>query len=179
MDARSRTRLVAVFSVALAVAACTGAATPTPQSGGGTPAAGGSAVGSSAVASAGGGANGFEGTITTSGLYSATWTVVQDMEANPFNSVSNPTLTSDKGAFGNIKVNTDGTVSFGSAAPEFGHDISFDGTGAKVTLDSGSQFVCAFTIDTDLKASSGAILHMSGGMTVHWHPVGIGDLSCP
>jgi hypothetical protein len=49
-----------------------------------------------------------------------------------------------------------------------------------VTLDKSSQFVCAFTIDTDLKGNhDSGILHMSGGMTVHWHPVGNGDPSCP
>lgn len=71
----------------------------------------------------------------------------------------------------------DGAVSFGSAAPEF-KSGSYDGTGAQVILDSTSQFVCAFTVDTDLKGSTdGSILHISGGMTVHWHPEG--GLNCP
>ena len=183
MDTQSRARLVAALSVALGVAACSGGSTPSAQSGGGSPSAGGTVAGASAASgssdASSGGANGFEGTLTTSGLYSATWTVIQGMEANPFNASANPTLTSDKGAFGNVAVKPDGAVSFGSAAPEFGHDIAFVGTGAKVTLDSTGQFVCAFTVDTDLKASSGTTLHLSGGMTVHWHPLGNADPSCP
>ena len=100
--------------------------------------------------------------------------------AEVFNSVANPTLTSDKGTFGNIKVMPDGSVSFGSAAPELSKNGSYDGTGAKVTLDQTGQFVCAFTVDSDLKGSQdGAILHLSGGLTVHWHPEGLGGLNCP
>ena len=47
-----------------------------------------------------------------------------------------------------------------------------------MTLDATGQFVCAFTIDNDLKGNhDGAVLDMSGGLTVHWQPGG--DLSCP
>jgi hypothetical protein len=101
------------------------------------------------------------------------------MEANPINGYNNPSLRSDKGTAGNIKVDTDGSVKFGSGASEL-TDLAYEGTGAKVVLDATGQFVCAFTIDNDLKGTDdGAVLHMSGGLTVHWHPVGIGDLSCP
>ena len=94
------------------------------------------------------------------------------------NATNNPTMTSDKGTFGNLKVEADGSTSFGSAATELNANSSYDGTGAKVTLDATGQFVCAFTIDNDLKGNhDGAILHLSGGLTVHWHPGG--DLSCP
>lgn len=180
MHPRTGTRLLAALIVALAVVACSGGATPTPRSGAGSPAAGGSVAGSSAEPSAEGGGNGYEGKLVSTGIYGATWTSIENAEANPFNSVSNLTVSSDKGTFGNIKVNPDGTVSFGSAATELVQNSSYDGTGAQVTLDKSSQFVCAFTIDTDLKGNhDGGILHMSGGMTVHWHPLGIGDLSCP
>ena len=46
-------------------------------------------------------------------------------------------------------------------------------------LDASSAFVCAFTIDADRIGFDGAKLHLAGQMTVHWHPEGLGDLSCP
>ncbi len=178
MFARSLTRPVAVLGVAVVLAACSGTASPPPQSGGGGAPSVSSPVGSSEPDAAGG-SNGFEGTITSSGEYSATWTVAPDMPADPFNAAANPSLTSDKGTFGNIKVETDGRLSFGSGATELTNN-SYDGTGAKVTLNSSGQFVCAFTVDTDLKGTTdGTILHMSGSMTVHWHPESSGDLNCP
>jgi hypothetical protein len=191
MDKRLRAGVLALLGLSLILAACSGGSGATAQTGGGTPtaaagepvpSAAGAGSGASAAAGGGGagGANGFEGTLASSGLYSANWTVAPDVEANPINGYNNPTLTSDKGTFGNIKVETDGSVSFGSAASELNANGAYAGTGAKVTLDATGQFVCAFTLDTDLTGSSdGAILHMSGGLTVHWHPEGIGDLSCP
>lgn len=180
MHRRSFTRPLAVLGVAVALTACGGTASPPPQSGGGgAPPAGSTPAG--ATQPAAGGPEGFEGTLTTSGVYSATWSVLEGSPANPFNASANPSLASDKGTFGNIKVELDGKVSFGSAAPDLSDNGAYTGTGAKVTLDSGGQFVCAFTVDTDLKGSNdGAILRMSGGMAVQWHPLGIGgDLNCP
>lgn len=186
MDKRTGAGLLALVGLSLILAACSGGSGSTAQTGGGTPTAAAGAPGSSAAAggsgatAAAGGANGFEGSLASSGLYSASWTVAPGTEANPINSVTNPTLVSDKGTFGNIKVEKDGSTSFGSAASELNANSSYDGTGAKVTLDATGQFVCAFTIDSDLKGNhDGAVLHMSGGLTVHWHPEGIGDLSCP
>ncbi len=167
------------FGLSLTLAACSGGAGSTAQTGGGTPteAAGApgptEAGGGSGASAAAGGANGYEGTLASSGVYSANWTVTPGTEANPINGYNNPTLTSDKGTFGNIKVETDGSIAFGSAATELNANSSYDGTGAKVTLDATGQFVCAFTIDNDLKGNhDGAILHMSGGLTVHWHAPG-------
>jgi hypothetical protein len=186
MVARSLARSLAPLGLILALAACSGTATPPPAGGGSAslagaataaPATAGPATAASAGSTGAGGGNGFEGSFKTSGLYSATWTVAKDMEPNPFNSVNNPTLTSDKGTFGNIAVKPDGSLSFGSAAP--GLSGAYTGTGAKVTLDTTGQFVCAFTVDTDLTGSNDkAILHMSGGMTVHWS-LGVGEQNCP
>lgn len=176
MFARSLARPLAVFCVALALTACNGA-TNSPAGGGGATSAGDSVATEASVSAAAPGTDGFEGTLTSSGQYAATWSVAAGAEANPFNASANPSLTSDKGTFGNIKVMPDGTVSFGSAASELTNG-SYGGSGAMVTLDSTGQFVCAFTVDTDLKGTNdGAILHMSGGMTVHWHSAG--DLNCP
>jgi hypothetical protein len=99
------------------------------------------------------------------------------MPSGPFNSANNPTLTSDKGTFGNIKVMPDGSVSFGSAAEGFPGQL--EGTGATTTLDATGAFVCSFTVDTDLATTDGKTLHLAGTMTAHWHPEGVGDLSCP
>jgi hypothetical protein len=171
-----------MLGIAVALAACGGTATPPPQTGGSVPAsaappAAGSTTPSTAASAPAGAANGFEGSFKTSGLYSATWTVAKDMEPNPFNSVNNPTLTSDKGTFGNIEVKPDGSVDFGSGASEFSG--AYKGTGAKVTIDTSGQFVCAFTVDTDLTGTNDkAILHITGGMTVHWS-LGVGEQNCP
>jgi hypothetical protein len=186
MVAWSLTRPLVTLGIAVALAACSGTATPLPPGGGGAPpSAAVSAAGATASSAAGstgssgaGGASGFEGSFKTSGLYSATWTVAPGMEPNPFNSVNNPSLTSDKNTFGNIKVDLAGSVSFGSAATGLSQNGAYKGTGAKVTLDPSGQFVCAFTVDTDLTGSNDkAILHIAGGLTVHWHSVG--DLNCP
>ncbi len=189
MRARSFLRPMAALSVALTLAACAGAGSPTSQTGGGTggatspdnPAAAASTGGSSTGGtSGGGGANGFEGKLTSSGIYAATWTVAADLPADVLNSPNHITLTSDKNTFGNLLVKPDGSVSFGSAATELGKNNAFDGSGAHVTLDSTGQFVCAFTVDTDLKGSAdGSVLHLAGGLTVHWHPEGLGGLNCP
>ena len=171
------------LGLSLTLAACSGGAGSTAQTGAGTPAAAGEpespgAGGGTGASPAAGGADGFEGTLTSSGLYSANWTVNPETEPNPMNASNNPSLVSDKDTFGNIKVETDGKTSFGSAATELNANSSYDGSGAQVTLDATGQFVCAFTIDNDLKGNhDGAVLHMSGGLTVHWHAPG--DLNCP
>ena len=121
--------------------------------------------------SAGGGADGFEGSLATSGKYAATWTANPDAEADVFNSVSR---------FGYVGVQPDGTVLFGSGAPELSSNGSYEGSGAQVTMDHTDRFVCAFTVDTDLTGTTdGAVLHLRGSMKVNWHPEGIGDASCP
>lgn len=169
-----------MFGVALALAACSGtASSPAGGAGATSSSPGSSAAAGASAPPAAAGANGFVGKLTSSGQYAATWIVAADAEANPFNAYNNPSLTSDKGTFGNISVKPDGTVSFGSAASAL-INITYNGIGAKLTLDSSGQFVCAFTVDTDLKGTNdGAVLHMSGGLTVHWHPTGVGDMNCP
>jgi hypothetical protein len=126
------------------------------------------------------GPDGFEGSLATSGLYSAGWTASPDAPADVFNSVSPVTLASDRQTFGHLTVNPDGSINFGSAASGLSSNGAYNGSGAKVTVDKSGKFVCAFTVDTDLTGTTdGALLHLKGGMTAHWHPEGIGDLSCP
>jgi hypothetical protein len=164
-----RTRDLAVVTLALTLA-LTGCS----KSGGqpaGNPNQGGSA---------GGGAEGFEGSLVTSGKYAATWTASPEAEADVFNSSNHVTLVSDHQTFGNIRVQPDGSISFGSGAPELSSNGSYDGSGAQVTMEHTNRFVCSFTVDTDLKgATDGAVLHLKGTMKVNWHPEGIGDASCP
>ena len=168
MVARSFKRPWVVLGIAVALAACGGTATPPPAGGGGSSPAAPSVAGSTASSAAGsiapsaatGGANGYEGSFKTSGLYSATWTVAPDMHPYPFNSNENATVTSDKGTFGNIGVKPDGSLSFGSGGADFSG--AYNGTGAKVTLDASGQWVCAFTVDTDLTGTNDKkILHIS------------------
>lgn len=184
MAPRSLARLMVTFAITVALAACGGSATAPPPAGTGAPPTGASSVASPAppsagsTASSGGGAKGYEGSFKTSGLYSATWTVAPDMPPYPFNSNTNATVTSDKGTFGNIGVKADGSLSFGSGGAEFSG--AYNGTGAKVTLDASGQWVCAFTVDTDLTGTNDkAILHVAGGMKVHWQLLEGGEQTCP
>ena len=174
-------RPMVILGVTLVLVACGGTATPQPQGGGssGAPSAGApSAATIPTQPSSAGGADRYEGSFKTSGLYSATWTVAPDMPPYPFNSAGNATVTSDKGTFGNIGVKADGSLSFGSGGAEFSG--AYNGTGAKVTLDASGQWVCAFTIDTDLTGTNDkAILHITGGLTVHWHLLAGGEQTCP
>jgi hypothetical protein len=125
-------------------------------------------------------AEGFEGSLATSGRYVATWTVSPEAKADVFNSTNSVTLTSEHQTFANVRVKPDGTISFGSAATELASNGAYNGSGAKVTLDKSGQLVCAFSVDTDLVGSNdSAALHIKGSMSVNWHPEGIGDLSCP
>jgi hypothetical protein len=180
MFARSLARPMAAFGLALVVAACSGATNAPGPTGGAPSSAGGPSGAASSPASGGPGTDRFEGSITTSGLYAATWTAAPGVNVYPFNASGNLTLASDKGTAGNIVVNLDGSLDFGSAAPELGKDLTFTGTGAHVTLDATKAFVCAFTVDTDLKGTTdGAVLHVSGGMTAHWYTSGAADLLCP
>ena len=179
MFARSSARPMAAFGLALIVAACTGATNPPGPTGGGPSPAGGPSGAASSPASGGTGTDSYEGSITTSGPYAATWTAAANADVAPFNASGNLTLASDKGTFGNIGVKLDGSVDFGSGAPGFS-DNSYVGAGAHVTLDQTGAFVCAFTVDTDLKGTTdGAVLHIKGGMTAHWYTSGSADLVCP
>jgi hypothetical protein len=127
-----------------------------------------------------GAAEGFDGSVATSGLYDATWTVAPDQQVDPFNAVGGRTLLSETGAFGNVSISLGGDVSFGSGAPELSsHGLEFNGTGAQVTLDTSNAYVCAFMVDVDLIAADGAELHIAGSMTVHWYPEGVGAINCP
>jgi hypothetical protein len=164
---RTRHLVVAALALTLALAGCSKSGAQTTGS-------------SNQGGSAGGGAEGFEGSLTTSGKYAATWSASADAEADVFNSLSQIGLTSDHQTFGFVGVQPDGSVLFGSGAPELSSNGSYKGSGAQVTMDHTNRFVCAFTVDTDLTGGTdGAVLHLKGSMKVNWHPAGIGDASCP
>ncbi len=177
---------LAVATLGIVLAACTSAAGPSAAPAG---AASGTAATSSVGSTDGGGGSGgsagdgFVGSLASSGVYAATWTVSPDLEVRPFTGES-VTIVSDKGTFGNIEVSPEGNVSFGSGAPELSQYGQFTGSGAKVTLDPnnvGNSFVCAFTVDNDLKSSrdGSVMLHLAGSLVVHWHPSGLGGINCP
>ena len=157
-----------LVGLSLALVACSSGGSPAgtePPAGGGT-------------ATAGGAHDGFTGNIATSDPYAATWTVGSGVEPDPFNVVGALTMASDRNTFGNLSVKPDGSISFGSGAPEMGKNLQFTGSGAQVTLDGTGAFVCAFSVDTDLVGDGdGAVLHVKGTMSVVWHEQG--DLHCP
>ncbi len=180
MFARSFARPATAFGLALILAACSGTANPSGSTAPGPSAAGGQPSAASSPASGGSGTDSFEGSLTTSGLYAATWTAAPGAEVAPFNASGNLTMASDKNTYGNLGVKPDGSLDFGSAAPELSKSGSYVGTGAHVTLDQTGAFVCSFTVDTDLKGTTdGAVLHIKGAMTAHWYTSGAPDLLCP
>ena len=170
---RIRTLAAIALATSLSLGGCSApGASADNATGGGNATAGGD--------TAGAGADGFEGSLVTSGRYAATWTASNEAEADVLNSHTPVTLASDRQTFANISVDVDGSISFGSAATELISNGSYRGSGAKVTLDKSGRFVCAFSVDTDLTGSNdGATLHIKGALTVRWHPEGLGDLSCP
>ena len=182
MFPRSLARPTTAVGLALILVACSGTANPSGSTGPGPSAAGGqpSAASYRHRPRAATGTDSFEGSVTTSGLYAATWTAAPGANVYPFNASGNLTIASDKSTYGNLGVKPDGSLDFGSAAPELSKNGSYVGTGAHVTLDQTGAFVCSFTVDTDLKGTTdGAVLHIKGGMTAHWYTSGAADLLCP
>ena len=122
MDKRLVAGVLALLGLSATFAACSGGSASTAGPGGGTAAAtvgqqaSPAAGGGSGASAAAGGADGFEGTLTSSGLYSANWTVTPGTAANPMNATNNPTMTSDKGSFGLPKVRSTSVTSARSAA---------------------------------------------------------------
>jgi hypothetical protein len=163
---RRRTLSLLAACLALTVAACTPSGSPA----GSSPADGGapSAAGSTAPddGQAGSGEDGVEGSLVTSGVYDATWTW-EPGNYMQIGDIGGITLNSDQGTFGNITVKADGTIEFGSTAPELPVS-TYEGTGAEVTLDTVNiGYVCSFTLDDDLTGPDGSVLHIAGTMTIH------------
>ena len=162
----NRTLAAAAVGLALVLAACTTAEGPAastgeqpPASAGGLPASSGGEPGS--------GEEGVEGSLTTSGLYDASWSW-QAGNNWDIGDIGSITLTSDKGTFSSITVKRDGSISFGSAAPELTAGL-YEGTGAQVTLGTGlpEGYVCSFTLDNDLTGTDNSVLHIEGTLTFH------------
>ena len=164
-----RRRAVSVLAVgfALALAACSPASSSPGSDGGGS--SEGGAPSTQAPAPNGGsgsGEDGVEGSLTTSGVYDATWTW-QPGNNLMVGDIGSITLNSDHDTFGSITVKTDGSIDFGSTAPEL-PVLYYAGTGAQVTLDTVNiGYVCSFTLDNDLTGSDGSVLHIAGTMTIH------------
>jgi len=150
-----------LLSSGLLLVACSSPASSGESSNGGTT----SSVGASAAG--GGGSSGevtVEGSLTSSGIYDATWTWEPGNAADP--GIGGITLNSDNGTFGSIAVLADGSIAFTSGAPELSGNGSYAGTGAQVQLTN--QIPCGFTLDNDVTgATDGAVLHLKGTLTIH------------
>jgi hypothetical protein len=159
-----------LLAVALGLAACGGASSPSAGAGGGAtaPGAGAGAGGAGASADTGaagspGGTN-VTGSLVSSGLYDATWTWQPGNAADI--GTGGVTVTSDKGTFGSISVLADGTITFTSGAPEL-KSGSYKGTGAQVHMKDagGTQLPCGWTLDNDVTGTDG-VIHLKGTMDV-------------
>jgi hypothetical protein len=167
-SAKGSAAVIAILAIGLA--ACGGASTPTPGQTSGPGASSGTGVGgggAASSASAGGGANGetnVTGSLVSSGLYSATWTWQPGNAADV--GTGGVTVNSDKGTFGSISVLADGTIRFTSGAPEL-KSGSYTGTGAQVHMKaaSGTQLPCGWTLDNDLTGTDG-VIHLMGTMDI-------------
>jgi len=167
----SARRLAAVLlTLSVGLAACSGAATSSTDSNGGSTAsdAGAGGAGAGASSDTGGGGSGetnVTGSLVSSGAYDATWTWQPGNAADI--GVGGVTMNSDKGTFGNIQVFADGSIVFSSGAPELSAG-SYRGTGAQVHMKdaSGTQLPCGWTLDNDVTGSDGVVLHLKGSMDV-------------
>jgi hypothetical protein len=156
---------ILAIGLAFALAACTTAEGPAASTGGQPAASSGAAA--SSGGQTGSGTEGVEGSLATSGLYDATWSW-QAGNNWDIGDIGSITLTSDKGTFSSITVKRDGSISFGSAAPEL-TGAPYEGTGAQVTLGTGlpDGYVCSFTLDNDLTGTDNSVLHIEGTLTFH------------
>ncbi len=155
---RSAGRAAAILlALGIGLVACTPASSQ--------PAASNGAPGSSAAGSQDTSGEGtVEGSLTSSGLYDATWTWEVGNAAGP--GVGGITLNSDKGTFGNVSVLPDGSITFTSGAPELSQNAVYNGTGATVQLVN--EIPCGFTLDNDLTGSTdGGVVHLAGTLTIH------------
>jgi hypothetical protein len=155
--------------VGIGLVACNPASSqPAASNGGPGSSSAASAAASSAAASAGGplpsGGVDVQGSIVSSGAYSATWTWVAGNAADVGS--SGVTMTSDKGTFGYVAVIPDGSITFGSGASELSG--TYHGTGAQVHLKNvgGVDLACSFTLDNDVTNSDGEVLHLKGSLTI-------------
>lgn len=160
-------RLCLIIALAVAATACTTSSSPG-ASAEGPGSSSGPAASSGGGPAASGGVS-VTGSFTTSGLYDATWSWTPDLAAD-IGDLFGITVSSDKGTFGNITVMRDGTIQFGSGAPELSGGSDFTGSGANVTLGTGpveGGYTCSFTLDNDLTGTDGSTLHIKGTMAFH------------
>lgn len=143
---------VLLVVIAIGLTACSGTGG---EPGGGVDAGGGDASGEDSVT----------GSLVSSGLYDATWTWEPGLAVGI--GVEGTSMKSDKGTFGFIQVLPDGSITFGSGAPEL-HSGSYSGTGAQVHMKdaSGTQLPCGWTLDNDVTGTDG-VIHLTGTMDVH------------
>ena len=180
-----------VLAAGLLFAACSGSSTPAPAgggSGGSTPssmspteAIGSTDTGSAGASQAGGASSSAAGTvlgsIVSSGTYAATWTWKPPNAVNPGEVV----LTSDKGTFGDLQVDTNGAITFTTGAPQISAGSPFLGTGGTQTVKQigGIPTVCGIAVDSDVTGANGTVLHLKGSLAINGTVTGdVGDTTC-
>ncbi len=185
-------RVVVVLALAVFVGACSGSSTPAPGGGGpaaqsSTPSAapteaiGPTDTGTAGASTAGASASGTTGTVTgsivSSGAYAATWTWQPPNTVDPGEVV----LTSDKGSFGDLLVDTDGSITFTVGVPKLADASPFSGNGGTQTVKqvAGSPTVCGIAVDSDVTGSDGTVIHLKGSLTINGTVTGdVGDITC-
>ncbi|MFI5226288.1 MAG: hypothetical protein ACHQ3P_06395 [Candidatus Limnocylindrales bacterium] len=184
-------RISVVLALAAVIGACGGSSTPAPVGGGPasqsvapsappTEAIGPTDTGM-AGASASSGSGGSTGTVTgsvvSSGAYAATWTWQPPNAVDPGEVV----LTSDKDTFGDLQVDTDGSITFSVGVPKLADASPFTGVGGTQTVKqvAGSPTVCGIAVDSDVTGSDGTVLHLKGSLTINGTVTGdVGDITC-
>jgi hypothetical protein len=161
----------AILVLTVALAGCATAATPAPP-GSGASSGPTAAVATAASAAAGSppasGGGTVEGSLTTSGALDGTWTW---SSPDSVNSASPPqaslafTIRSATGAYGNVEVKADGSITFTSGKLPQG---PFAGKGGTLMMGAGG-YPCAMSIDATLTGGGGATLKVSGTLTAKGH----------
>jgi hypothetical protein len=187
-----------LVALSLAAVACSGSSTPAPPPDGGaaspvtpsvaptealgptdTGTAGASASGGDATGpgDAGGSTGTVEGRIVSSGAYAATWTWQAPNTVDPGEVV----LVSDKNTFGDLLVDTDGSITFTIGVPKFADASPFLGDGGTQTVKqvAGSPVVCGIAVDSDVTGSDGTVIHLKGSLSIKGTVTGdVGDITC-
>ena len=184
-------RVSVVLAFVAVIGACGGSSTPAPVGGGPAtqsvapsvapteaigPVDTGTA-GASATAGDSGAGGTVRGQIVSSGAYDATWTWRSPNSVNPGEVV----LISEKGTYGDLQVDTDGSITFSTNAPKVSDASPFSGDGGTQTVKqvAGGPTVCGIAVDSDVTGSDGTVLHLKGSLTISGTVTGdVGDITC-
>lgn len=156
-------RVATVAAIVVIAVGCGGGGGSATTSGGASP---GASARASDTGSAAAGQGSVEGTITTSGAVSGTWSWKEGNAVSGTNAFEATISTAD-GRFGYVRVDMAGNVKFDSGAVTTG---PWTGTGGKVELKGSgtAQHACGLSVDSTLKSggTNPTTLTLKGSLSI-------------